>query len=372
MQNAIVTVCGDPGGANALAPVIRLLEKRDMTPTNYAYNQGVQILDQHGIKHVLLPEQIDEALVVKILTVDRPSYLLTSTSHNEKNWEKLFIASAKSLNINSLAILDFWSNYALRFSNPVGQLIYLPDTIAVMDERAKAEMIAEGIPPQSILVTGQPAFDSLTDCRQKFSSAKRQLIRQSLGLKKEGLLIVFASQPLSQLYGKQYLGYDEHSVLEEVISSLEKISKKFHKEIALLIRPHPRESMSDYIKYHSDVIKIIVSAKGNNLEYVMAADLLLGMTTVLLVEACYLQCMVLSLQPGLKQPDTLPSNAWGASIAVYQKEQIMLKLEEYLLDKQKREKWLDKLQILGNTGNAATNIANWLSLKIKRQCFSCQ
>jgi len=69
----------------------------------------------------------------------------------------------------------------------------------------------------------------------------------------------------------------------------------------------------------------------------MAADLVVGMNTELLVEACYLGCITLSLQPGLRHPDRLPTNRLGFSRAVYQENEIKPALLELLLNEKSRD-----------------------------------
>lgn len=336
----IITVCGDPGGANALAPVLKLLKKKEgVHLIHYAYNEALDVLKRHHIEARALPAIVDENFVKEAFQENQATLLFTATSVNSKNWEQLFIKLAERLSIYSIALLDFWSNYAARF-------ICLPQRIAVMDERAKAEMIQVGIPADKIIVTGQPAFDALVDCREQFSSTKRQAIRRALKVQDHDLLVLFASQPLRKLYGEPkdaiYLGYDEQSTLQSIIHALEGISQKHNRAITLLIRPHPRETLAEYKAYQSHKINIMVDREGSSDEHAMAADLVLGMTSVLLVEACYLHCIVLSLQLGLRQPDVLPTNKWGASVAINCEEDVAPTLEKYLFNHKARQALLDK------------------------------
>ena len=57
---------------------------------------------------------------------------------------------------------------------------------------------------------------------------------------------------------------------------------------------------------------------------------------MLLVEACLLGCVVLSLQPGLRLADALPTNRWGVSQGVYYEKDIEPALESLLFDEQVR------------------------------------
>ena len=90
-----------------------------------------------------------------ILDNPKASLLLTGTSYNSVDLEKKFIASARERGVPSLAVLDFWSNFALRFSRGDGGLENIPDRIAVMDEWAREEMIAAGFDATRLVVTAR-------------------------------------------------------------------------------------------------------------------------------------------------------------------------------------------------------------------------
>lgn len=326
----IVSICGDPGGANALAPVVRdLSQKAIFYLKNYTYAQGSSIFQKQNLSTTPLSCDVHLETAHSALEETKPDLLLTATSHNTQNWEKKFILSARNLGIPSVSILDFWSNYSLRFSDERGALSCLPDAIIIMDEQAKSEMIAEGFPEDRLLVMGQPAFDSLPRSKSAFTENKKLELRHDLGVSSNEKLVVFVSQPLRQvLNGKTTLGFDEHEVLRDLIFALEPLSEQ--SPISLLIRPHPREEVSDYDKYHSDRIPIQVSNDGESHSLYLSADLVVGMNSVALVEACHLDCHVLSYQPGLVARDSLPTNRSGLSHAVYAKENLLPKLASLL------------------------------------------
>lgn len=361
----VVTVCGDPGGASALAPVIKLLAaegKVDLLV--YAYNEATDIFTAHGIEARPLPQDVDPQWAVRRLQQDRPDVLVTGTSQNGVDWEKIFVAAARAIGINTLAVLDFWSNYRARFTGAAGELDCLPDAIAVMDERARSEMVAAGIPTETIIVTGQPAFDALADTKARCSPEQSNAVRAALKVGVDDLLVLFASQPLSHLYGAHSpaspsrLGYDQHGVLRLLIDALEAASEKTTRPVTLLVRPHPREDRDDYQAYQSSRIKVLVSAEGDGRRRAMAADLVAGMNTALLVEACYLGCVVVSIQPGLRGTDVLPTNQWGASAAIYREEDARPVLERMLLDEPARRAALTRASALQLDASAARRIAD--------------
>jgi hypothetical protein len=324
----MVAVAGDAGGAAAVTPVIQALHAEGKYRVRcLAYREARLVFGQK-----LIPfEELDETITIdwaeQFLRGVNPVLALLGSSINPVNLEKVIIAAAKSLGIPSLAVLDYWLNYRKRFNDDNGRLLYLPDIVAVMDERARREMIDEGFPGEVLVVTGHPGYDCLDQVRRRNTSDARETIRAGFGIKPNEIMILFASEPISQDFGDNtagptYAGYTEKTVLNSVTETVERLARHTGLDIALLVRPHPRDNISDLSIRRPYGIKLIVSRAGNSHEVAMAADLVIGMQTQLLVEACLLGCPVVSYQPGLRFDDPLPTNRMGLSRAVYDEGEI--------------------------------------------------
>lgn len=367
----VIAICGDPGGANAIAPVIEVLRAEGrVTVQALAYLQGCDLWTKRNIKFDEVPENIPKATIVDILRGQNVKLLLVGTSLNPVELEKQFIAAANDIGLPSLAVLDFWSNYGRRFSDADGNLVYIPDLIAVMDERARDEMMAEGFDPEQLVIAGQPAFDDLVMWRSRFTSAKRQAIRNALGAGSGELLILFASQPLSVLYGTDpqnplYPGYTEQEVLRTLVNALDHIAEQSGQKIVLAIRPHPRERVESFNTVKCRTAHLVLSTDGESRDIAMASDLVIGMNTVLLVEACYLGCLVVSLQPGLRIPDPLPTNRSGLSRPVYHEHEVIPVLEQMLLDNNARRYIQAKLSNFQPDGCATKRVVELVYRMIK-------
>jgi len=359
----VIAVCGDPGGANAVAPVIEILRAEgNVLVSALAYREACSLWDQRGLRHHSLSEQMSFTEVLDYLIREDPSLLLTGTSFNGVDLEKKFIAAARSLSIPSLSVLDFWSHYGVRFSYANGRLSCIPDRIAVMDELARKEMIAAGFDEKHLVVTGQPAYDDLHLWGKKFGPEKIARLRNYLGVGPEDLMVLFASQPLSTLYGTDasnplYPGYTEVDVLSALSRSLKEIQKDIHRKIVLVIRPHPREEPEAFQFMHDNDIPVIISTSGNSRDLIMVADLVVGMTTALLVEACYLGMAVVSLQPGLRHADLLPTNRAGLSTGVYAEEDITPVIQQVLVTKPDRRPHPHSFQRVQIGNGAARRVA---------------
>ena len=342
MKPKVVVVCGDPGGAAAVAPVIKELERDGRVEVMpFAYNEANEVWKGMGIER-------KKAIASYYQEV---KFVLTGTSMNNLNLEKCLLMFANSSQIPSLSILDFWSNYKQRFSN-YGKGMLLPTKIAIMDEFAKQEMIAEGFDPDRLVITGQPAFDCLADKRAAFNEGKRYDVWRGNGVHPDKKLVVFASQPHSkQPYD---YGYNEHTVLDMLIKALSDIDPMIH----VIVRPHPREKIEDLLMHErADNPTVTVKRKGDVHDLLMAADLVVGMNTELLVESCYLGCITLSLQPGMKGTDRLPTNRLGVSWGVYDRIFIRPSLRGFLMNVWARDNMKAKLQNFTVKEKAAPKVA---------------
>jgi hypothetical protein len=360
----ILVICGDPGGANVIVPVTQhLLAGKRGEILVFAYRQAIEIIAGNNIPFTALDETITEPEIRNLLSTINPAIVVAGTSFNSIELEKKFIHAARLNGIPCLAILDFWFNYSTRFSDMAGDLKYLPNKIAIMDDVAQEEMIAEGFDPASLVITGQPAFDTFAAYKSRFTREKCTGIRNRFPVREDELFIVFVSQPLSELYGEdesgpRYMGFTEKIVVKQVIEALELLAEECNKRIFLLIRPHPREATDKYENVRGKSIRICVSKEEDPRDVVMASDLVIGMNTILLVEACYLGCMVVSVQPCLRGKDILLTNYNGFSVPVYSKENIVDTLRMIILDSEVRSTMKKKLEHLKQDGQATSRVVN--------------
>jgi hypothetical protein len=111
---------------------------------------------------------------------------------------------------------------------------------------------------------------------------------------------------------------DERDVLGAVVSALDEVSAADDLEISVAVRPHPRETLRQEDLPVAARCRVLLAREGEAWEAALAADLVVGITTILLVEAALLGCAVVSVQPdGDRERDPLPTNRSGASTAVY-------------------------------------------------------
>ncbi|MEK7540639.1 MAG: HAD-IA family hydrolase [Patescibacteria group bacterium] len=308
----IIFTAQDPGGFNAIAPVIKKLEK------DKRFNMSV-ILAKHAC---LLAEKLNikySDAGKKSFNINGADLVFTGTSFAD-SIEKIIIAMAKAKNIPTISIVDFWTDYAPSFSDPeTGNLKYLPDYILAVDEIMKKQMTADGLPANKIFITGNPYFDSFS-----------KIILH----KPNKAHIAFFSQPFSEIYKnsrkdyKNCTKFDEVQVFEDIVKALEKID--LNKKI--IINFHPRSKKLDKFDkiIKNSNIKIEKEKKPYNKELIKKSEIIAGINSVVLFEAAMLGKKVLSYQPNLKGADLLISNRFGLSTPVYKKEELYPILKKML------------------------------------------
>ena len=279
---------GDPGGANALRPVIGALVER---------GRAVAVVNHGGLaqdlpRSVQLVESVPDAEVLCIGTSLTDTIPLTLARQFRQQGGRVAV------------VLDNWVNYRSRLATD-GLPPFIPDIYAVMDHKAFDEAVADGIPPSCLVVTGHPNLASLAVDADNFD---RQGVRQAVGLGLNGReLAVFVNEPVSADQGTGpdnplWRGYTEQDALAALAAAVDDAA------IDVAIVPHPRDDLG-----HLETVwarkggrcsgRVVTGFKGRDL--VLAADRTAGMASILLYESWLLGRPTISLQPGLVREDLL-------------------------------------------------------------------
>jgi len=294
----------DVGGANALGEVIEALLK------NYSPHKAQLQIFSKGLGYKVWKKR--GFAVKKLLTESKMEKMVkwadivfTATSYPADTEISLW-KTARGLRKPTVVLLDFWSNYIERFTDPSKGNVFWPDKILVMDEMSKKGLINCNAPAKCIEITGQPFLER----RQKDFSSKRIPVKTGL----KGLNIMFLSQPLHNSPSVKKLGYDEFNVLDCIVEVLNSLAEFDGLLPNLVIRAHPRENRGD-LKAHLDFSNIKFKwsfDKENNPDKTIArCQFILGISSTLLIEAALANKTVVSIQPELASEDPFPMSRLG-------------------------------------------------------------
>jgi len=219
----------------------------------------------------------------------KPLAVITGTSLGN-SLDKKIINWANQLGLPSISIIDHWSWYRKRFE--LNNQLVLPDFIFVNDDIAYDDALSEGLPSEKIVIAGNPVLESL------YLNVNRQLIAKEEMLNLYNLptkrIIFFISEELASCFNAtdDVLGYDEFSVLDQIISLLKPSDH-------LVIKMHPEEKTDKYHYLKNDNVSLLRMIDIYSLN--VLADVVIGMASMLLLELAMLRNDIISFRPNAKQ-----------------------------------------------------------------------
>ena len=311
----ILFSANDPGGWNAILPVVRaLVERGDVAQgilTGPALDQ-FRSLDSSSQYFVIKRSigiidgaQFSDNDLAREIAAFKPDVYLAASSIGNSIDKRIF----KLLrNITSVYVVDFWSHYAHRFVEKQQDLRHMPTRICVIDERMKKMMLEERFPEERITITGNPHFDHFADA---ITSDHEDNTRA-----------VFISQPIKQ--DKKHAGYadrgfDEFGTFESVIRCLPD-------DLHLSIRLHPRKKRAKFNAYLND--RITVGDEATLEEALSKAGLVIGMFSPVLMQSALAGKPTISYQPGNAE-DPLPTNPVGITKLARNESELRALIKKY-------------------------------------------
>ena len=325
----ILVVSRDPGGTNAILPLIAPLQALGNELKVYGKDAALSIYRKQNIDCadicVAIPSGTQEE-TDEFVRKTRPDLILTGTS-SEDFTERHLWKAAERVGITSFAVLDQWTNYRLRLisegGNPmngaVSSELIVPSYFFIMDEFAKEEMCALGIDRNKLVVSGQPFFDYIRKTGDKVTPQKVEELRRELTESDGGQVFVFASQPIASIHRQNgmpedYWGYTEETVLNSVVKTLSIVTRDLATEVTLVLRLHPKDEVEAYkgvVGTLPSSIKVVVDRGTDSNLLLKASDLIIGMFSMLLLEAAILERPFISVQIGLKRENPLVFDRMG-------------------------------------------------------------
>ena len=140
----------------------------------------------------------------------KPTAVIASAGDHHRI-ELAAIRLARNLGAPSAQYVDTWYNYRRRFDHAGG--VVFPDTILVIDDVARREAAAEGLPAERLHVVGQPAWEH----RAPLRPAPKQHV-------------LFLGAPVRRDYGST-LGFDETDAWNVVRAAATRAPDRFQRVI---------------------------------------------------------------------------------------------------------------------------------------------
>ena len=318
MQARILIHVEDPGAANAVMPLLAPLNGRDVEPVLLANGLARGILEARGL--TCLPADVGPE---EALTRIHPQLILTGTAESPDSPGLRLLDLARQHDTESVSIVDALCNAGLRFkgrgSAPLG---HAPDWVLVPDDETALEFQLLGFPEARIVACGNPHFDHIRQERARLTVVGRKEARRRLfpGLDADRTVLVFVSESFHcmrvqdaallaeyTLPVRSALASRTQIVLDAVLRAVQKLKNRPY----MVLRPHPKDKLDTLAEQIPAFDH--VAAEGGSLELVHAADLIVGMTSMVLVEAALIGRTTLSVVPRPVEKLSLQTSRLGVT-----------------------------------------------------------
>ncbi len=348
----ILLMSRDPGGANVIIPLVRPLRARGHEALLFGKDFALEKYARAGLEAIDIRDRVGDVTqesITRLVAAVRPDMICTATSADDFS-ERFLWKAAGIFGVYSIAILDQWINYGIRFSDfPVSEIglylarpshPYLPSKILVMDETARTEAIAAGLDSARLVVTGQPHFESVLKTMDSIEPRELEGIRAHFGVEHGDRLVTFASEPISDTYGseeagREFWGYSERTVFAALLRSVAEIAERHSMRVGIVIRLHPKEDAGYFenlmVTQSGKRTYLRIDREIDAVKLMKASDLVCGMSSMFLIEAAVANVPVISVQIGLKRENPFVLDRSGAIPSVLETSSLQRELERYLV-----------------------------------------
>ncbi len=287
----VLLVTFQTGCANSIVLIAKALRQRGARIHGVCAGACVRVFEREAVSHQVLDVNVSDAQIDALLDAQAPDLVITG-SNAANRFEFNFRLRARQRGVQVITTLDYWSAYQGRFHDNETGVTSLPDKLLVTDAVMRDELRKAGFKDARIEIVGNPYFEHLA---LEASATRNPRIR---AYKR----ILFTSQPIAALFGTssknpRFLGYEEGGVFDALVDDL-----KARPECRLYVKPHPREDLTVWrgrLKKAKAVEKQIffIGGRGRSLGLLQAADVVVGMTSNMLLEALVVGTAAVSFQP---------------------------------------------------------------------------
>lgn len=296
----------DPAGAKACLALAAMLREADSAQTVRAFSNK----DHAFYAHWPTPVTVLPGLDLEALP-ERPDWIFTGTSHPQSSacFEALILRQACALGISTTAFVDHWTNLGTRFR--IGDESVLPDTIWVLDERAKEVGIGDGLPEAVLEIHNNPYLDYIADY-WKPALNKEQVLEQASVAASQ--FVLYVPDPISLRNENGEWQFDECSALIDIARAMKGLNGS-----ALIVKPHPLQPMDAMNQALEEArlvtdIPVAYAPPIDNLELAAAAQVVLGFYSNFLIEANALGKAIVRYFPSGGERDTIAHLGIGSKL----------------------------------------------------------
>ncbi len=327
----------DPGALNFLAPLVDMLSEQHVSLVLFGVGVGARQLRDRGYLIIQPPPEQDAE---KILRAYGCNLLIIGTCEDKNTPAFGLVRAARLAGIQTVGVVDASVNARFRFcgSSDV-PLAHAPDWIIVPDEATADAFQQLGFPRGRISIVGHPARDL---ARRRAQAPRLPVGEVCHARTLDKYRIVFVSELSDGLDQGQYAHSKDYTLMgrgtssartaivaEELLDALSDLRDHHGINCTVVLRLHPKQAKSDLGVLGDEFDE--VSIGGDPLEVVATADLVVGMTSMLLLQAYDMRLTCLSILPREQEKTWVPDLALGVIPSVSDRTSLRAALLNLLL-----------------------------------------
>ncbi|WP_028535924.1 hypothetical protein [Paludibacterium yongneupense] len=358
----ILLYADDPGAANYLSPLPAALQAQglqsefwiDPALGSYCADRGI-VARIRGSN-----ESAEDMLVGKMAAV-------LGSSEDADCFGHRLTSLARRRQIPTLGVVDMCVNAENRFrGGSRDALKHVPDWLVLPDVYCRDAFFKLGFPSDRMLVYGHPHYDHIRARKRGFDEQGRAALRRehfpdapsgrqiwmflAEGVDRLDPACSYRSEAYT-LHGRGDTDFRAAIVLEEVID----VAAGMTPRPWIVLRPHPKSDLSDFDVCAAGIDEFRTG--GDPLPLLCASDRVIGMTTMLLLEAYLLGCPALSVLPRECEREWLATLKSGLTPVAQTREQ----LGDLLSGSSASHSWREYSELDVLPVGAAGRIARFLS-----------
>jgi hypothetical protein len=363
----------DPGAANYIVHLPAVCKERGLSLVAIAAERAKEYFKEHGVP---FEEISGSETPFSILQRLAPNLVVVGTSENPESPGLKFIEEARSEGIPTVGVVDAFMNAFYRFRGSTDDaMAYVPNWLIVPDEWTKREFVDLGFPEKRAVVCGHPQYDFVRDKASELEHKGKKVLRSRFFPEApEGKLVaVFAAEISDGLNPDQFLLSKEYTlfgrggskkrtdiVVEELLEFMSGLPERPY----LVLRLHPKNEPGDFAGYMEEFD--LISQEQPVLDMIYASDCVIGMTSMLLLEAAILGKPTFSIVPKKEEKDWLPSIRAGLTVCASTRDEIRILLKDFLENVSSGERGLpDDAFVFGASQSAVSLFLDILSMHSK-------
>lgn len=318
----------DPGAANMVLDLPAAIAARGHRAILLAAGHAIQYLADREVAFRSVPTDADADVLLDEIS---PGVVVTGTAENPDSLGLALNDAARRRRIPSVGLVDMSCNADLRFRGRTNRaLAHAPDFIVVPDATTFDAFVKLEFPRDHIALLGHPQYDRVWRRRQEFEAGpgreSRSQPRWVFVAEGHDLLAPAASLRSADysLHGRGDTDWRTGIVLEEILDAIAQLSPRPE----IIVRLHPKMVREDFAQWANEVS---FDDAADPFPCLWQADAVLGMSSMLLVEAAILGRPVLAVLPRPEEREWLGPLASGDVPSVIGRKALRRELEKLAL-----------------------------------------